>query len=575
MIKKLPLLLVLSFCFLLANSQQSSTKYLKDYIRVWGFLKYYHPAIGGGRVDADSFFLRYVPKILTVADKKSYGEVLQTMQQELGTVTGGIAPDTAKLFVRNDRTAWINNDKLLPARVKEELKLLRRNGYTDSIHRYMPATFFETEIPAEKQYDSIQFPNIEYQLLALGRYWNAIEYLFPYKYMISRSWDNVLDEQIAAFAKPMTQVQFEQHLLQLNAAIEDTHGGIIFIKQSGSILGSFFPPFLFRFAGDSIVVTDYLDSLSCTRQNIRKGDIITGVRGKTIAQAIASCNDYVSASNLHKKKSLLASIPLLQPLRGKDSLISIQILKKGVAVTAQLLLQKPTGKEFLENLNRLYQKQTGMGTSTQNNFVLKSLNKDIALLDAANLSILYNQSADDRAIDSVILAMRQHNKAILLDLRCYATQAVFYNKFLPALGRKLKPFAVLQAPYNRFPGTYYVKDIFSPVTQPLLASPYTGKLILLVNEQTQSQSELITMIMQASGPVTVVGTQTAGCDGDLIYMPIPGGYSLSFSGRHVAYPDGTASQKNGVKRDIKIRYSVQGIASDRDEILEAALRLVK
>lgn len=575
MIKKLLLLFALSFCFLLANSQRSSVKYVKDYIKVWGFLKYYHPAIGNGRVDADSLFFRHIAKVLVVTDKKSYGEILQTMQEELGVATGNKDPDTAKLFVRNDRTAWINNDKLLPEKIKKELKLLRRYGYTDSVHRYMPATFFETEIPAEKRYDSINFPNIKYQLLALGRYWNAIEYLFAYKYMMSKNWDDELTEQVAAFAKPMTQVQFEQHLLQLNAAIEDTHGGAVSIKQAGLIYGSYFPPFIFRFAGDSIVVTDYLDSLSCIRQNIHKGDIIIGIRGKTIAQAIRACNDYVSASNLHKKKSLLASIPLLQPLRGGDSLISIRILKNGKAVMAKLQLQKPSGKEFLDNLNRLYRRQTGMGTSTQNRFVLKSLSKDIAILDAANLSILYNVSPDDREIDSVMLAMRQHSKAILLDLRCYATQAVFYNKFLSALGWKLKPFALLQVPYNHFPGTYHTKDIFSPVMQPPLASPYTGKLILLVNEQTQSQSELITMIMQASGPVTVVGTQTAGCDGDLINMPVPGGYSLSFSGRHVAYPDGTASQKTGVKRDVKIEYSTRGIASEKDEILEAALRLVK
>lgn len=574
MIKKFSLLFALSFCFLLANSQQSPVKYLKDYIKVWGFLKYYHPSIGSGKVDADWLFLRYVPKVLLVADKKSYGEVLQTMQRELGDTPHSIAPDTTRLFARNDRTAWISQDKLLPAKVKRSLKLLRRHGYTDSVHRYMPATFFETEIPAEKEYDSIRFPSVEYQLLALARYWNAIEYLFAYKYMISKNWDDVLDEQAAAFAKPMTQVQFEQHLLQLNAAIEDTHGGTVLIKQSGSIFGSYFPPFIFRFAGDSIVVTDYIDSISCTRQNIHKGDVLVGIRGKTIAEAIAGCSDYVSASNLHKKKSLLASIPLLLPLRGADSLISIQVLRKGVALMMQLQLQKPSGDNFLENLNRLYRKQTGMGTSTQNKFVLKSLDKDVALVDAANLSILYNTSPDDRAIDSVMLVMRQHSKAILLDLRCYATQAVFYNKFLPALGWNLRPFAVFHAPYNRFPGTYYMKDIFSSVAQSVTTPLYPGKLILLVNEQTQSQSELITMIMQASGPVTVVGTQTAGCDGDLINMPIPGGYKLSFSGRHLAYPDGTASQKTGVKRDVKIEYSVRGIANDKDEILDAALRLV-
>jgi carboxyl-terminal processing protease len=575
MLKRLCLLFITGAFFLSANSQQAPAKYLTHYIKVWGFLKYYHPSIGSGKADADSLFILYAGKVGHVRDDKTYRDLLLDLQESLGVATGKIMRDTTRLFTKNDRTGWISRDKLLPAKVKQQLLWLRNQGYTGSIHQYMPANFFETEIPAEKKYDSLQFPNVDYQLLALSRYWNAVEYLFAYKYMISKNWDAILSEQLPAFAKPMTQVQFEQHLLQLNAAIEDTHGGIVAIKQPGQVYGSYFPPFVFRFAGDSIVVTDYIDSVSCIKQDILKGDVIVGIQGKSIAKALAGVDNYVSASNAHRKKSMLAAIPLLLPFRGNDSIMTIRLLRNKQGFDRQLILQKPVQKEFVNRLNRLYAQQTGNGTTTQNRFVLRSLDKDIVQVDAANLSILYNSSADDREIDSVMKEMVMHKKAILLDLRCYTTQAVFYNKFLSALGWKLKPFAVLQAHDTRFPGKYYVQDIFTPVVQPPLASPYPGKLILLVDERTQSQSELITMVLQASGPAIVVGSQTAGCDGDLINLPIPGGYTLSFSGRHVAYPDGTASQKLGIKRNLKIDHTTKGIAAGKDEIMEAALRILK
>jgi carboxyl-terminal processing protease len=392
--------------------------------------------------------------------------------------------------------------------------------------------------------------------------------------MISKSWDLILKEQVKAFAVPMTPVQFEQHLLQLNAAIEDSHGGIVAIRQSGKIYGTYFPPFTFRFAGDSIVITDYIDSVSCLRQNILKGDIITGIRGKSIAQQVAACDAFVSASNLHKKKSLLASIPLLLPLRGMDSIIAIRIVRNKEVLEKQLVLQKPD-KAFTDNINPLYRKQAGYEGGTKNDFILRSLDKDVVQVDAAGLSILFNNSIDDKAIDSVMQRMLSHKKAILLDMRCYSTQAVFYNKVLPALGWKLKPFLSLQAHSLRFPGNYYEKDIFSSVPVLPLMPAYPGKVILLVNEETHSQSEMISMILQASGPAIVVGTQTSGSDGDVIRLPIPGGYTLAFSGRHVAYPDGTASQKLGVKRDIKVNYTTAGISTGSDEILMAALELLK
>ncbi|RYG53859.1 MAG: hypothetical protein EOO01_03225 [Chitinophagaceae bacterium] len=575
MLKRFLLLIIASSFLLGVNAQSSSSVYLANYIKVWGFVKYYHPSVGGGRIDADSLFLHYVKKVREVKNSGSYGRILLEMQEQLGSVASSTVKDTTRLFTKNDRTAWITSDKLLPAKVKQALWQLRNEGYTDSVHRYMPATPFATDVPAEKKYEDVTFPNVDYQLLALARYWNAVEYLFAYKYMITKNWNKILSEEVAAFAQPMIQTRFEQHLLRLNATIEDTHGGIVAIKQQGEIYGKFFPPFIFSFAGDSIVVTGYIDSVSCREQDIRVGDVIIGIRGESVAKALSRVENYVSASNMHKKKSLLVNLPLLQPLRGNDSLIKIRVLRDRQIFTRQLVLQRTIRTEFVNKLNQLFQQQTGNGTTTQNSFVMRAIDKDVVQVDAANLSILYNTTADDREIDSVMKEMVTYKKAIILDLRCYTTQAVFYNKFLSALGWPLKPFAVLHTYYQRFPGKYKLHDIFSPVVQPPLAPRYTGKVILLVNERTQSQSELITMVIQASGPALVVGTQTAGCDGDMLYMPVPGGYTLSFSGRHVAYPDGTASQKAGVKRNVKLNYTVKGLAAGKDELLEAAIRLAK
>lgn len=576
MIKKLTVALSFIFLFSTAQSQPGAGKYLGHYIKVWGFFKYYHPAMGSGKIDADSLFLEFAGKVSAVTNDKAYRQLLFDMQHGLGYIQPVAVPkNTTRLFTINDYTARIINDKLVPVEIRKQMQLLRRQGYTDSLHQYMPANFFGTDIPAEKEFADIKYPNPCYQLLALARYWNAIEYLFPYKYMISKNWDAVLKEQVSAFAKPMTIVDFEQHLLQLNAAIEDSHGGIVAIKQSGKIYGTWFPPFTFRFAGDSIVVTDYIDSLSCMAQDIRKGDVIIGINGKTIKQQLAAKESLVSASNIHKKKSLLAAIPLLMPLRSMDSTVNIRLLRNRQPAEKKLALQQLVKKDVIDNINRLYQKQYGYPGRTQNDFILHSVNNDIAQIDAAGLSILFNNSADDKPVDSVLQLMRAHKKAILIDMRCYATQAVIYNKLLPALGWELKPFLSLQAHFLRFPGNYYEKDIFSLVPKMPLQQPYTGKVILLVNERTHSQSEMITMILQASGPVTVVGTQTSGADGDLIELPIPGGYTLIFSGRHVAYPDGTASQKLGVKRNVKVNETTAGIADGKDEILEAALDLLK
>jgi C-terminal processing protease CtpA/Prc len=572
MLKRFAFILICSWSFIVA-AQQRIDRYTSDFIKVWGFLKYYHPATGTGKVNPDDLFLKWIDKVRNTGTDKQYAGLLEEIRLDLGEAPVVNLKDDVDLFSRNDRTAWIGKDKLLPGPFKNFLQQLRKQGYTDSVHQYLPAIFHATVIPAERKYDSIRYPNVAFQLLALSRYWNAIEYLFPYKYLV-RDWNTVLVKQLPFFNQPMSAVEFELHLLELNSAIEDTHGGIVAIRHGAQVYGTFYPPFTFKFVDDkNIVVTDYIDSVSCAEQDIRRGDVITMVRDLRIDQAVARHQHLVSASNAPQLRSLLSSLPLLLPLRGNDSVIQITTIRKGVSL---LRLHRLTEASFELSLQKLYRKQNGNGTTTQNRFVLRSINKDIAQIDGANFSIMYNNSPDDRDVDSTLALMRTHQKAILLDLRCYATQAAYYNKFIAAMGGKLKKFATLLAHSKRYPGKYYEEDIFSPVKP---GAPqfdkYPGKFIVLVNEQTKSQSELITMIMQATGLNTiVVGTQTAGCDGDLIYYPVPGGYTLMFSGRHVAYPDGKATQKAGIKIDKHVKITAKGLAQDEDEILEAALKLV-
>lgn len=561
-----------AFVFTSRAQANNSEDQLYTFIKVWGFLKYYHPAFASGQKDADSLFIIEVRAMQSPQPDWQFKKRLADMLKALGSTGEPAQSDTTKLFTRNQDFKWIRKLKLIPPDVVKEMMKQKMNGYLGSTHRYMPATFHETQLPGEDPQTGITYPNVSMQLLSLARYWNAIEYLYPYKYMLQVPWDRVLRQHLAAFSKPLTTVEFEMQLLKLNAAIKDSHAGSVNIKNKGAVYGNYFPPFFFRFAGDSLVVTDYIDTRSCIRQDIHPGDIIYSIDNSPVS--INGKDWYVSASNLNKKKAIMSSPALMLPLRSRDSVAMIGFIRAGKRKQTVLQLEKPTAR-YVAVLSEIYRRETGNGTTTTNNFVLRSIDPEVAIVDAANLSIFYNSSTDDQGIDSIMLLMRKHSKAIILDMRCYATQAVFYNKILSALGWRLKPFVSLKAHSTRYPGAYYERDLFSVVKQEGIKEKYPGKVILLVDSRTHSQSEMITMIMQASGPAIVVGTQTSGADGDIIDLPIPGGYELSFSGRHVTYPDGSASQMSGIKCNVNVKVTTAAVAAGRDEIQEAALRLVK
>jgi C-terminal processing protease CtpA/Prc len=82
------------------------------------------------------------------------------------------------------------------------------------------------------------------------------------------------------------------------------------------------------------------------------------------------------------------------------------------------------------------------------------------------------------------------------------------------------------------------------------------------------------MMFQGATNVTVIGSQTAGADGNVTEVVLPGGYSASFSGLGIYYPDGTPTQRVGIKIDIPVKPTLQGIRNNKDEVLQRGLQYI-
>jgi C-terminal processing protease CtpA/Prc len=71
-----------------------------------------------------------------------------------------------------------------------------------------------------------------------------------------------------------------------------------------------------------------------------------------------------------------------------------------------------------------------------------------------------------------------------------------------------------------------------------------------------------------------VGSTTAGADGNISPIPLPGNLRSVISGIGVFYPDKRPTQRVGIIPDVEARPTVEGIRAGRDEVLEQALRLI-
>jgi C-terminal processing protease CtpA/Prc len=96
--------------------------------------------------------------------------------------------------------------------------------------------------------------------------------------------------------------------------------------------------------------------------------------------------------------------------------------------------------------------------------------------------------------------------------------------------------------------------------------------VILIDEVSQSQAEYTTMALRSAPGAKVIGSTTAGADGNVSTIPLPFGLSTRMSGIGVFYPDRRLTQRIGILSDIEVKPTIEGLRDGRDELLEAAKR---
>ncbi len=170
---------------------------------------------------------------------------------------------------------------------------------------------------------------------------------------------------------------------------------------------------------------------------------------------------------------------------------------------------------------------------------------------------------------------------LILDIRHYPGGTLY--AFSNYLNPQPRPFAKFTSPDFDHPGRFVWSPLFyagpgSPNAwsgTPPATYTYTGKVAVLVNEETLSQAEYTVMALKTAPDVVVVGSQTAGADGNVTNVGLPGEISTRFTGLGVFYPDGTPTQRVGIVPDVVVSRTVQGLREGRDEVLEAALKILR
>lgn len=96
-----------------------------------------------------------------------------------------------------------------------------------------------------------------------------------------------------------------------------------------------------------------------------------------------------------------------------------------------------------------------------------------------------------------------------------------------------------------------------------------------MDEVTQSQAEYTTMAFRSVPGTIVVGSTTAGADGNVSKIPLPGDLTTMISGIGVFYPDKRPTQRVGIIPDVVVEPTIASIREGEDLVLDEAMHLLR
>ena len=162
-------------------------------------------------------------------------------------------------------------------------------------------------------------------------------------------------------------------------------------------------------------------------------------------------------------------------------------------------------------------------------------------------------------------------KGLIIDMRTYPSESIVFT-----LGAYLMPEAT---GFVKFSMTIYTTPgLFAYLPTISVGNNnkdnYKGKVVIIVNETTQSQAEYASMAFRVAPKAKVIGSTTAGADGNISGFYLPGGIRTTISGLGVYTPDGKETQRIGIVPDIVVKPTIKGITEGRDELLEKAIEII-
>ena len=383
--------------------------------------------------------------------------------------------------------------------------------------------------------DSSDQPDLDTRLADVVVAWNVFRHFYPYWKEAGVDWDARLRPQLALAYDATTRAAHRDALRLLVADLRDGHGSVVDPRGSGN-RGTL--PVQFGVIERQLVVT-----ATAAPAEAPVGAVVSALDGMPAAQRLADAMRLASGSTQWKETRALREI-------GSCS--------SGAAVKLVI--------------------DTGAGpnpTSLTCDATQPPAEKRPAPVTELMSGIWYVDLTRARMPEvRPVLEKLAVATGVVFDVRGYPTDA----------GAQILPHLLATSEADRW---MHVNKIVGPFGESAgwqsvgwnitpQGPRVGGKIVFLTDGRAISYAESVMGYIADRKLGTIVGSATAGANGNVVGFVVPGGFRLAFTGMRVTGHDGQAPHHlAGIKPDIPIAPTIAGLRAGRDEVLDRGLSAIR
>ena len=366
--------------------------------------------------------------------------------------------------------------------------------------------------------------------------WNVFEHFYPYFDDVETDWPRSLEEALQGAAACPGERAFRSTLRRLLAAAHDGHADVQADGAPAPI------PVAWEWIEDRLVVTAASEAIA---HQVEPGDTVLAIGGIPAEKAVAAVSAETSAATPWSKR--------------RRAVEELRVPPPGEALTLDIEPYRQPGRRRQVTLRGGYATLLNEPRPDR----VAELKPGVWYADLTRL-----QDEDwPEAVKRLAAA-----SAVVFDLRGYT---MVKPDWIGHLAEQSVTSPQWHVPVVTLPGRTGMRFEQMPGWQLRPASPrFPAKRAVLADARAISYAESCLAIVEHYRLAEIVGEPTAGTNGNVNPITLPGGWRFGFTGMKVLKHDGTRHHGVGVQPTVPVSRTRAGVAAGKDEVLEKALEFL-